>query len=1327
MSIIVVSFNTRDLTLACLRSVVKYEPDAQVIVVDNASSDGSVEAIQQEFPEITLVAVEKNIGFGRANNLGMRHATSELVVLLNSDAELRSSALTVCAKLLGKRPELAAVTPRLRGLGGVEQASKHPVPTLRATIRRAFNGTPLDFEDDDFWIPGTCMVVRRTAIERAGGLFDPSLFIYWEDADLCARLKRCGYQIAVANTEVMHHGGASGGGPNCTAKSGLHAWYTYGRHFWYRQHRSQYEAIALWLFEVVDAARCIVRGIVRPSKREEIRYGLTLLTTLARLAVGLTPSFAVPVTHGRRDDELIDRRRSSFGKAGSGKPDRRESATAVVGVVVIGRNEGERLEACLNSLMYSEAPVVYVDSNSTDDSVALATSYGVGVVSLDPAKPMSAARARNAGAAWLREHYPETDYIQFVDGDCELDEQWLDVAGESLSENTNAAVVCGVLRERNTEGSVYNRLCQMEWRRGIGVIDSCGGIFLARAAAFEEVNGFDDALEAGEEPDLCRRLRQDGWEIHSIAEPMATHDAGITSFRQWWRRTKRAGFAAAALAHRERDSDARPYTKRTRSNLAWCAALPIGLLVGLVSGNTASLILIGLVYTLLGLRIGRSMRARGEYPDDARTYALFTTIGKVPQTLGAVAYAWSRISSPSPVHSRANQSEATPYSKQTEQISNGLRIAYLTTEYPKASHTFVRREIVALEQCGHHVERFSIRDTGAITDPADQAERERTTFLLNLGLHRHAINVLRTAVTRPTRFSSAAWSAYQVYRESDRGWLRHVAYLVEAASLLQLLRQRRVQHIHVHFGKNAADVAYLVHALGGPTYSMQIHGPGEFDGPKSFSLGRKVRGSLFTTAITNYATAQLRRWTDYECWQKLHIVRCGVNETFLDAYEPLETDSRTLVSVGRLTAQKGQLLLIDALAAARARGCDAKLILAGDGEMRAVIEDRINELGLADAVMITGWIGEEEVRQRILRSRALVLPSFAEGLPVAIMESLALGRPVISTMITGIPELVVHGENGWLLPPGDSDRLAEAICDCLTTPLSQINDMGRRGADAVRTRHDASKESAKLSALLNRYVSERTHAGADRCVVGDVLFDRFTSDDTLTRIDQLIAARTPTYFITANVNYLMLCEQHPELKAVNDAAAFILADGMPIVWRSWLTGKPIPERVAGADLIYAIAAQAAAKGHRLFLLGAESHIALLAAQNLRRLNPGLQIVGVESPPFRPLSETEEEELICRVRESNADLLLVALGQPHGEMWLHRNRQRLGVPVSVQLGGSFNFVAGSVRRCPQWIANLSCEWLWRVACEPAKLARRYRENIGFVARRLLGQRLGTRCH
>ena len=402
-----------------------------------------------------------------------------------------------------------------------------------------------------------------------------------------------------------------------------------------------------------------------------------------------------------------------------------------------------------------------------------------------------------------------------------------------------------------------------------------------------------------------------------------------------------------------------------------------------------------------------------------------------------------------------------------------MRIAYLINQYPKVSHTFIRREIVELERRGHEVVRLSIRggDGETFPDPDDAREADATIYILRQPKWAMLRAMVKLTLTRPAQMLRAAAMAWRMGRVSDRGILRHAAYLVEAAMIVQLLEQRQIHHIHVHFGTNAAAVTRLVRTLGGPTYSLTIHGPDEFDAPGALSLGDKVADATFVAAISRFCSAQIMRWSDPAHWSRIHRIGCTVESQLIEAQTPVDGESRSLLSIGRLSAQKGQVILLQAFARLIEQGEDARLILAGDGELRPQIERHIQELGLRDRVEITGWINGEEIRRRLLACRGMVLPSFAEGLPVVIMEAFAVGRPVISTYIAGIPELVKDGENGWLVPAGSIDDLVPVMRELLQTPSDQLTRMGQAGCDAVRERHLVSTEVDKLERLLTEAVS----------------------------------------------------------------------------------------------------------------------------------------------------------------------------------------------------------------------------------------------------------------
>jgi GT2 family glycosyltransferase len=311
-----------------------------------------------------------------------------------------------------------------------------------------------------------------------------------------------------------------------------------------------------------------------------------------------------------------------------------------IGVVAIGRNEGERLRICLTSLVGQVDTLVYVDSGSTDGSVALANEMGALVVELDRAVPFTAARARNVGVAKLCEVAPGIELVQFVDSDCEVVGGWMERAEREILADPGLAVVCGRRRERHPQASVYNRLCDIEWDTPTGYGTACGGDALMRVAPVRQVGGYNPDIIAGEEPELCLRLRQKGWKILRLDAEMTLHDAGMTHFSQCWRRSLRAGHAYAEGAARHGHEPERHSVRNSRSIWFWGLALPVAALGFTPLTGGASLLLFG-GYAVLGLRIFRSKRRQGLSGSDAGLYAVACLVGKLPQAVGQLLY-WKK-------------------------------------------------------------------------------------------------------------------------------------------------------------------------------------------------------------------------------------------------------------------------------------------------------------------------------------------------------------------------------------------------------------------------------------------------------------------------------------------------------------------------------------------------------------------------------------------------------------------------------------------------------------------------------------------------------------
>jgi GT2 family glycosyltransferase len=328
-------------------------------------------------------------------------------------------------------------------------------------------------------------------------------------------------------------------------------------------------------------------------------------------------------------------------------------AENAVGVVVIGRNEGERLKRCLRSLINQGAgPIVYVDSGSVDDSVAFSRSLGVIVVNLDTSIPFTMARGRNAGFEELSRRFPALRWVQFVDGDCEVQADWIARARLAIEARPDVAAVCGRRRERHPEASIYNRLADMEWNAPVGEVEECGGDVLFRCPVFLEVGGFNPKMIAGEEPELCVRVRGKGYKVVRIAAEMTLHDAAMQRFSQWWTRAVRGGHSYAEGMALHGAGPTRHNVRRTLSALVYGAALPAAFGAALVFSatgigfgplNAAVILLVPAAYARAAFGAYRERRRQGDVPSHAALYAGFCMLGKVPESIGIATYWYNRM------------------------------------------------------------------------------------------------------------------------------------------------------------------------------------------------------------------------------------------------------------------------------------------------------------------------------------------------------------------------------------------------------------------------------------------------------------------------------------------------------------------------------------------------------------------------------------------------------------------------------------------------------------------------------------------------------------
>jgi colanic acid/amylovoran biosynthesis glycosyltransferase len=411
-------------------------------------------------------------------------------------------------------------------------------------------------------------------------------------------------------------------------------------------------------------------------------------------------------------------------------------------------------------------------------------------------------------------------------------------------------------------------------------------------------------------------------------------------------------------------------------------------------------------------------------------------------------------------------------------------VLYLVNQYPAVSHTFIRREILALEELGFVIDRVALRRGQGIVDPVDQDEERKTTYLLQSKTKLFK-SALAGIAAKPAGFLKALGLTARMCWRSDRGPDKHLIYLIEACALAKHARSIGAGHLHAHFGTNSAEVAMLAAAIAGIGYSLTIHGAEEYDRPEFLGLRLKMHRARFVATVSHYGRAQMLRWCADGDEKKITLIRCGLD---LDGNRPArmpENPPARFVSVARFCRLKGHETLLAAFAEVLRRGHVAELVLVGDGETRNAIERQIDALSLRSAVRITSWLGNDAVRREIEASRALVVPSYAENLPVVIMESFAYGRPVIASVIAGIPELVVSGENGWLVPASSVEALADAMEQCLLAPATELARRAAQGLALVHRFHDIRGEASKQAALFPEHVQPpKVQAAAKPSVAG---------------------------------------------------------------------------------------------------------------------------------------------------------------------------------------------------------------------------------------------------
>lgn len=717
-----------------------------------------------------------------------------------------------------------------------------------------------------------------------------------------------------------------------------------------------------------------------------------------------------------------------------------------VGAVVIGRNEGDRLARCLRSIIGKVDRVVYVDSGSTDGSVELARSLDVDVVELDLSRPFTAARARNEGLSRLREIMGSPVFVQFVDGDCEVNETWCEQARSALSKDTSLAVVCGRRRERRPEASVYNLLCDLEWDTPVGLADSCGGDAMMRISALEQVNGYDETVIAGEEPELCFRLRRRGLRVRRIDAEMTLHDAAMTSFSQWWTRAKRAGHACAEGAWRHGRSVERFNVRRLARVAGWGGVLPVTILALGLFWHWLWLGALA-VYVVQFWRIRAQQMSRGRAQRAAEAYAFFTVLDKLPALVGACRFFFGKLT--------RRESRIIEYKDVSpEKIqAHTCSIAYVAPVLPALSETFVYREIFALEELGVRIVPVSVRAGTESLTPSLESLRDRAVDVYGAGWGRLGLDALLEMVTHPMRgVDTIALATRDLIVGSDLDgkprW-KIAAQCLAALALARRLRPHGVIRLHAHFAHVPATIAmYAARQLGG-CFSFTGHANDLFR--ERTLLAEKLERADRVMCISDWHRELYQQVAPVD-GGKLSVVRCAVD---MRSFDPGTGGGADVLSVGRLVEKKGLATLVQAIAVLREQGVDLTCQIVGEGPQRRELEALIETLDVSDRVSLLGAKDNDDVRELMGRASLFVLacqPDAAgdrDGIPVVLMEAMATSLCVVAGDLPAIRELVIDGETGVMVAPGDVDELVDVL-GSLCADRGRAKRLGERGRSRVR-------------------------------------------------------------------------------------------------------------------------------------------------------------------------------------------------------------------------------------------------------------------------------------
>ncbi len=409
-------------------------------------------------------------------------------------------------------------------------------------------------------------------------------------------------------------------------------------------------------------------------------------------------------------------------------------------------------------------------------------------------------------------------------------------------------------------------------------------------------------------------------------------------------------------------------------------------------------------------------------------------------------------------------------------MTTPLKIAYLASEYPGISHTFIFREIAVLRKLGTRVITASIRRPAHLDKmtPAEKTDAHDTFYIKSAPIRQIAQSHFSLMAQAPNRYFSMLRQAVRLSRQGPRNLFKGLAYFAEAGLLVKWMQENRTPHVHVHFANPAATVAMIGAVYGTMTFSVSVHGPDIFYNVDTGLLKEKIIRATAVRCISHYCRSQLMRLVPHRLWSKLAIVRCGIDR---DKFSPRPEPGNTvpeILCVGRLVPAKGQHILLNACGMLKKRGIDFTLTFVGDGEDRTSLEALSRTLGIGPQVTFTGAIGQDEVSGYYDRADIFAIASFAEGVPVVLMEAMAKEIPSISTRITGIPELIDDGKNGLLTAPSDAEDLADKLQRLMQDPDLGIT-LGKNGRQQVLEQYDLNENCKFMADFFQSFLHKTRH------------------------------------------------------------------------------------------------------------------------------------------------------------------------------------------------------------------------------------------------------------